>query len=238
VSQLIEVACRAADRGWFDVAVATSQAVPVDARERPAALSLIASVHRQLGDHAAAEAFDREGVDGRVADPLGTTMCRIGLAADRVGAADAVGAGRALQTADLALSALPPWHWATRWFDPWLTRAWVAAEIALLSNDPLLAVAELEPFALARPDLVPTTRAAHERAKTLLFLGVAERTAGLPQGAEHVRGAARVAAQADLAPLLVPCAELLAELDPDRADQWQDVAHRARARIAAHRPGA
>lgn len=236
MSQLIETACSAADRGWFDAAQQSIAAVPESARERSAALSLLASIHRQLGAHDVARVHDLQGCSGAAADPLGVAMCRIGLAADLVGAADAEGAERTLRGADSDLAGLSPSHWAVRWFDPWLTRAWVEAEIALLSDEPARAAALLEPFLLPRSGQA-NTRAAHERAKTLLFLGIAERTAGQPEPAhEHLRQAARTAARADLAPLLIPIAEAMALAEPERAATWDTVATRARSRIAAHLP--
>ena len=236
MSQLVELACRDADRGRFDRAADLIGQLPPDRLEYAACRSLLASIYRQTGEHATAEAIDEQGLAAPVPDELGASMCSLGLVADRIGAGDEAGAAAALDRADDLLAVVPAWHWATRWFDPWLLRGWVAAELALLAGRPLDAVAELLPFADSPSPRVPMTRRGHERAKTLLFLGVARRVAGQPEEAvQALTSAARIARAESLLPLLAPIAEQLADLEP-AGSTWSELAVEARAQLAVHPP--
>jgi hypothetical protein len=236
MAQQVELACLAADHGAFDAAVSVCSTVPESRRDYAACQSLIASVYRQLGRHALAEPFDAAGLAAQQADPLGVAMCSLGLAADAIGLADP-DVERALRRAEAAVRQVPPDHWATRWFDPWLTHAWVEAEVGLLRDDPMRAVAVLQPFAFERLHGSPHTRWPHERAKTWLFLGVAQRCAGQSDAAlDSLSRAVRISAQAALRPLLVPAVEQLALLDPEQARQWEASAHQARRYLRRHLP--
>lgn len=238
MSQQVELACRAADTGRFDEAVQICGLVAPDRLEFAACQALIASVYRQVGMHGAAEPFDERGLRAPVADALGRAMCSLGLTADRVGAGDAAAARAALAAASSAVAEVRAWHWATRWFDPWLTQAWVAAEVHLLSDEPDRAVLVLRPFADVRPRTTATTRWPFERAKTLLFLGVAERCTGDPAAADHLAAAARVCCDAGLDPLLLPAVEQLAALDAPTAEPYRESLAAARHRLLRHRPPA
>ena len=237
MSAQVELACRAADRGRFDAAVRISAAVSPDRQEFAACQALIASVYRQVGRHQQAQRFDEVGLDAPVADALGLAMCRLGLAADRIGVGDGAGAAEALEEAARAVAQVPAWHWAGRWFDPWVTQAWVSAELHLLRDDPQAAVADLLPFASVKARDTPNTRMPVERAKTLLFLGVAQRCSG-----ETAAAAATLAAAADrclaagLDPLLLPAVQQLGQVDAEAAERLRPAAAAAAARMGRHRP--
>lgn len=236
--QVIEVSCQLADRGRFDEALRLIRSLAETAREYAAGLALQASIWRQVRRHDLAEQLDLAGLKPRVPDALGTTMCALGLAADRVGQGDAQAATELLQRGDAALADLAPWHWATRWFDPWVTRSWVAAEVFLLTDQPDRAVIELEQWRDSPMPKVPNTRWPYERAKTLLFLGVAELTAGDRDRAQSdLQAAAELAIRAGYVPLILPIAELLAELQPERTEFWQGQVRAAKAQLARHEPG-
>lgn len=237
MSRSVELACHSADRGLFDQAVALCSQVGPDRREYAACRSITASVYRQVGRHDLAEPFDRQGSAAIDGDPLGRTMCRLGLAADRVGVADLSGAQEALAAAEESLAALQPPHRNARWLDPWLTRAWIGAEVCLLGADPGGAVALLEPFAQRRPRRPASARWPFEHAKTMLFLGVAQRCAGaVDAAAASLATAARLAHREGLAALLVPAADQLHQLPSDDARLYDGAVLRARAVLAAHQP--
>lgn len=233
--QQVELACRAADHGRFDTAVILASAVADDRREYAACRSLLASIYRQGGRHDMAAGYDIAGLRQGPQDDLGRAMCALGAAADRVGVADLAGAREALVAADRAVDQVPADHWAGRWFEPWLTQAWVAAEVSLLADDPAGAVRILLPFARIRPRTVPPPRWPFERAKTWLFLGVAQRCAGL-DAADSLLAAVRIAAQAQLAPLLVPAWQQLRLVDPAAAAPFGVRAAGAADLLAQHRP--
>lgn len=138
--------------------------------------------------------------------------------------------------ADAALAEVPAWHWAGRWFDPWLTRAWVYAELCLVGNDPAAAMAELVPFASVKPRPVPGPRWSHDRAKTLLFLGVAQRIAGDPAARTTLAAAADLAESAELNPLLVPAVDQLHEVDPPAANRLRGPVAQAQQQLRQHQP--
>ena len=94
MSQQIELACGYADRGSFDTAVKICRGIDPSRTEHAAALSLIASVLRQLGRHDLALGLDELGASSD--DLLGRSMCRLGTVADHVGAGDPVAAPHAL----------------------------------------------------------------------------------------------------------------------------------------------
>ena len=236
MSQQVELACRAADHGEFDEAVRISGHVAEDRLEFAASQALIASVYRQVGRHQQAQRHDEAGLAAPEPDPLGRAMCRLGLAADRIGVGDEPGAREALEVAALAVAQVPAWHWAGRWFDPWLTEAWVRAELHLLVDEPAAAVADLEPFARAKPRATPNTRWPYERAKTLLFLGVAQRCAGSAEAAGTLAAAADLCLSGGLDPLLLPAAQQLQEVDPGAAQPLRPAVAAAVRRMRQHRP--
>ncbi len=237
VSQQIELACRAADRGRFDEAVRLCRQIPEHRLEFSASRALLASVYRQAGRHDLALPYDEEGLASGVPDPLGAAMCRLGLAADRIGAGDLAAARADWTAAQDHLASVARAHWAVRWFDPQLTRAWVGAELGLMADRPAEGVALLEPFLSVRRDASPTTRWHFEYAKTLLFLGVSQRCCGMAEPAvDNLAKAARVSAAEGLAALLVPIVAELRGLDPERAREWDGAIGRAREVLERHRP--
>ncbi len=237
MAQQVELACRAADTGRFDEALRLCAGVGPERIEYSACRALAASIYRQSGRHDLAEPLDDQALAAPRPDELGRAMAALGLVADRVGAADAPGARSGLLRAREELAQVPPSHWAGRWFDPWLTAAWVSAEVSLLAGDPASAVAELLPLAGVRPRAVANTRWPHERAKTLLFLGVAQRCAGQPAAAaDNLARAIGIAVDAGLAPLVVPAVEQLAELDEGAAQRYREPLAQARATLRRHLP--
>jgi hypothetical protein len=236
VSQQVELACRAADRGQFDEAVRIGSRVAPDRLEFAACQALIASVYRQVGQHRQAQEHDEAGLAAPVPDDLGRAMCRLGLVADRIGVGDAEGAAEALGEAARAVAQVPAWHWAGRWFDPWVTEAWVRAEWHLLRDEPAAAAADLQPFADTKARATRNTRWPHERAKTLLFLGVAQRCSADGAAAGTLAAAAELCLAAGLDPLLPPTVQQLREVDPTAAESLHSATAAAVRRMRQHRP--
>lgn len=237
MTQQVELACRNADLGRFDTAVEILLGIREEQLEFAGGRSLIASVYRQIGRHDLAAGYDAQGLQRGRRDALGRAMCALGAAADRVGVADLPGACGRLAEARPMVAAVPVVHWALRWFDPWLTQAWVDAEVHLLGDEPVAAVEVLEPFARQRPRGVPNTRWPYERTKTWLFLGVAQRCAGRTEDAvASLQRAASIAADARLAPLLVPAFEQLRSLSAPLAQPYAARAEQAIALLARHQP--
>lgn len=174
-----------------------------------------ASLHRQLGRHAAARSLDELG--WRIAGPLGSVGlearldCGVGLAADAVGLGDAEEARRLLAAATAAVPA-PGWRGRIR-------LAWVHAEVYLLEGQPGRA-AELAAGALREAE---RARAPRHVAKSLLFHGVALATRGGtagPGALDSLRRAAALAESLGALPLVWPAQAMLgALLSPqDRAE--------------------
>jgi len=137
------------------------------------ACETMASLLRQVGRHAQAEAYDTVGSSSR-ARPGVTAIeaalealldCRVGLVADAVGQADLPSARERLDAARATAEGCGSARWRAR-----LRVQWVTAEVALLSGDADEAVA-------AGAAAVAGARAAGAQrhlAKALLFLGVAD----------------------------------------------------------------
>ncbi|MGN6331472.1 MAG: hypothetical protein ACTHOD_07445 [Motilibacteraceae bacterium] len=220
------------------------------------AAATVASLHRQLGRHAAARMLDRHARDLTDLEPpagarpdlaVARFDAELGLAADAVGLGEPDTARAHLERAEAVLivpvggrgvgrHAAPEacWRQAVR-------LAWVRAEVGLLTGQPDLAVQESR-AALA---LAEAAGAPRHVAKSALFLGVALREAGQPAAARTaLRRAAALAAALDARPLCWPAHAVLAELElaegggdgPRRADAHRRAAADVVQAIAADLP--
>ena len=162
-----------------------------------------ASVHRQLGQHTAAQAMDEQALALAEDGPEATFDALLGLAADAVGLGDAATAkARLTQAGEIAAP-------RTDWWRQKVELAWVQAETALLEGDPNGAAALLGP-AIASAEVSGAPRYV---AKSLLFLGVAQVQAGELVTAEGtLRRAATLAESLGAVPLLWPSRALLGAL--------------------------
>ena len=203
--------------GDYDTAFATWESVEWAGGEAAGlAAAAIASGLRQLDEHAAALGYDRVAAGSTGA---GRVDGLIGTAADHIGMADAAGARRAL---DLAQVHLLDWRDRVRF-------SWVSAEWALLTGAPHEAVRHCD-AALAAARAAGSVR---HRVKSALFLAVARDTAVPGSGAEGLHRVAAEAAAARLRPLVWPAVLVLGE----RADSREREASReAVAHIAHHLP--
>jgi len=197
------------------------------------AAATAASIHRQLGRHAVATPLDRAGLGAAPAGPPGRDArldCLVGLAADAVGAGDAVTAGTWLGAAARELDARGAADWRPR-----CRVDWVRVEIGLLTSDPGAAAASADAaLRTARHAAAPR----HE-AKSLLFLGVALAVADDPAAVGTLHRAAALATELGAVPLVWPASAMLARLlgDADPAGAAAvAVARDAVARLAADLP--
>jgi tetratricopeptide (TPR) repeat protein len=206
---LLGVALGAAGRYGSALAVleplAERAAVDHPARRLFASLaaSTAASVHRQLGRHAAARELDEqaEALAGDAAEAL--FDARLGLAADAVGLGDATTAKSRLDQATALLEGRSDW-WRQR-----VRVLWVRAEIALLTGDPTAAVKAAE----TAVTLAEGSGAPRHVAKSLLFLGVAQVQGGDPtEAATTLRRAATLSESLGCLPLVWPSRALLGAL--------------------------
>jgi tetratricopeptide (TPR) repeat protein len=167
------------------------------------AASTAASVHRQLGRHAAARVLDEhaEELAGDAAEAL--FDARLGLAADAVGLDDATTARSCLEQATMLLEGRTDW-WRQR-----VRVLWVRAEIALLTGDPAAAVKAAEKAVT----LAEGSGAPRHVAKSLLFLGVAQVQDGDPaEAAVTLRRAATLSESLGCLPLVWPSRAVLGAL--------------------------
>ncbi len=217
-------------RGFYAAATALLQPLIFGRASVIAALAAatLASHRRQLGGHAAARRLDAFAAR-RLAD-AGPPACEdhlgrpgMDLRAARSDvllglAADAVGLGRTAEARALfgieSASHDAGWRAVIR-------RSWVAAEIELGAGSPWAAVAP----AIAAASAAAASDSVRHQVKSALVLGAALAAAGDHDEARktitdaHARATAR-----GLLPLVWPCALVLADLDPERADE-----HRAEA---------
>jgi hypothetical protein len=172
------------------------------------ACETFASVHRQIGSHADARVLDERGLV--LAEPLGVAAtearldCLVGLAADAVGLDEVEEAERRLAA---ATSAVGQGGTAVGW-RPRCRVDWVRAEIALLRRDPEAAILA----AGAALDTARHASAPRHVAKSLLFLGVAQATAGRAEAVTTLRRAAATAGDLGTVPLSWPAQAVLGAL--------------------------
>lgn len=167
------------------------------------AASTAASVHRQLGRHAAARTLDEhaEELAGDAAEAL--FDARLGLAADAVGLDDAAAARTRLEQATALLEGRSDW-WRQR-----VRVLWVRAEVALLTGDPAAAAKAAE----TAVTLAEASGAPRHVAKSLLFLGVAQVQGGDPaEAAATLRRAATLSESLGCLPLVWPSRAVLGAL--------------------------
>ncbi|HEU4675725.1 MAG TPA: hypothetical protein VFS29_07045, partial [Motilibacteraceae bacterium] len=189
------------------------------------AAATAASLHRQLGRHAAARTLDRHARDLTGLDPSAGAQpdlaaacfdAELGLAADAVGLGETDAARAHLEQAQAVRAVLAGWRGGGRpgvrdacWRQE-VRLAWVRAEVGLLTGRTDLAV-EASRAALAAAEAAGAPR---HVAKSALFLGVAQREAGQPAAARAgLRRAAALAAALDARPLCWPAHAVLAELE-------------------------
>jgi len=202
----------------------------------------VASVHRQLGQHARARAADSQALAlcGGRGSPAGPGEppaeavfdARLGLAADAVGLGDLP---EAVQQLDLA-TALVTAERAEQWWRQQVRLDWVRAEVALLAGDPSTAAHR----AAAAARRAEAAGAPRHLAKSLLFLGLAQLQLGSEDSLDSLLRAAALAEELDTVPLLWPArallGALLADRDPGAGAQSLTTARAAVLRIAADLP--
>lgn len=141
------------------------------------AASTLASLHRQIGRHVDARVLDEAALRSAGGDPDAVFDALLGLAADAVGLGDAdLARVRLRQTGPLVPAGPAGWRHRVR-------RGWVATEVALLTDDPVAAVAVAD-RALAE---ARTAGAPRHVVKCTLFAGVARLVADA--GADGADGA-------------------------------------------------
>jgi hypothetical protein len=145
------------------------------------AAATAASVHRGLGRHDAARDLDNRGL--LLAEGTGEAVfdCTLGLATDAVGLGELDLAREHLATAEALVAAHDDAWWRQR-----VRYDWCRAEVALLADEPADAVAA----AVASVERAEQARAPRHVAKGLLFQGVSELQAGLPEAPGTLRRAA------------------------------------------------
>lgn len=195
------------------------------------AAATAASVHRQLGRHAVAQAYDESALEASTDTLEGRFDAVLGLAADAVGLDDATTAAARLEDAAALVGERTDW-WRQR-----VRLGWVRAEVALLTGDPARAVEA----AHEAVELAERSGAPRHVAKGLLFLGVAQIQAGATHDAAlALRRGALLAESLGALPLLWPVravlGALVADTDPAESERCLEAARRAVASIAEELP--
>jgi tetratricopeptide (TPR) repeat protein len=188
-------------------------AEPPAEQRRYAALAAasLASVHRQLGRHAAARELDEQAA--RLGGESGEAAfdAQLGLASDAVGLDDLEAARAAAgRAAELAAG-------RTDWWRQRVRLGWASAEIAMLAGDAAGAVA----VATTAVDRAERARAPRHVAKSLLFQGLAEIRTDFESGAETLRRAAILADSVGAPPVGWPARALLGALLSARDEAGQ-----------------
>jgi len=167
------------------------------------AAASIASVHRQLGRHAAAREYDEQGLARTDGTGEAAFDCLLGLAADAVGLAEPEAAEtRRREAAALAEERSDWWRQRVR-------IGWLTAEIGLLTGDAGSAVDAAEDAV----DLAERSGAPRHVAKGLLFLGVARVEAGgFEEAASALKRGGFLAESLGTLPLLWPARAVLGAL--------------------------
>ena len=173
----------------------------------------IASVHRQLGRHAIAREADLSAL--ALTDGTGEAAfdALLGLASDAIGLQDGDEAVRRLAEAEALVPAR-----ADDWWRQKVRAGWARAEVALLEGRSDDAADE----AAAAVDRAEGVRAPRHVAKGLLFLGIAQVSAGQDEAATTLRRAATLAESLGAVPLIWPARALLGALLADDAPVESD----------------
>jgi tetratricopeptide (TPR) repeat protein len=175
----------------------------------------IASVHRQLGRHETARAYDEQGLARTDRTGEAAFDCLLGLAADAVGLGDKAAAQEHLAAAQTLAEGRAEW-WRQR-----VRLGWLDAEVALLVGDGETAATAAEQAV----DLAERSGAPRHVAKGLLFLGVALVEAGrLDEAATALKRGGLLAESLGTLPLLWPSravlGALLADSDPKQSARF------------------
>lgn len=195
------------------------------------AAATVASVHRQLGRHGDARAWDERARDHAAGTAEAEFDAALGLAADAVGLADPDTAERELAVATGLANGRGDW-WRQR-----VRLEWVRAELAMLTRQPQHAV-ERAATAVA---LAESSQAPRHVAKGTLFTGVALLECGdLESAAASLRRAAGLAESLGAVPLVWPARALLgalvADASPEEGARALDSARTVVRQIAADLP--
>lgn len=186
------------------------------------AAATAASIHRQLGRHAAARTLDERALGLAPDSPEAVFDARLGLAADAVGLGEADLARSELARAAEVAQGRADW-WRQR-----VRLEWVRTEVALLTGNP----GEAARCADAAVTLAEESGAPRHVAKGLLFLGVAEVERGDRAAAlATLRRAATLAESLGCLPLLWPSRAVLGALLESEAPE-EAARHLAGARSA------
>lgn len=178
------------------------------------AAATAASVHRQLGRHAAGRVLDEQALALAGGAPEAVFDARLGLAADAVGLGEVDVARDHLGRADELARGRSDW-WRQQ-----VRLHWVGTEVALLTHDPAKAARSAE----AAVTLAEASGAPRHVAKSLLFLGVAEVEQGDRAAAvATLRRAATLAESLGCLPLAWPSRAMLGAVlgaeAPDEAER-------------------
>ena len=191
----------------------------------------VASVHRQLGRHAVARAYDETGLARTDGTGEAGFDCLLGLAADAVGLGDAEVARSELARAVGLAEGRHDW-WRQR-----VRIGWLDAEVGLLAGDPVGAAQAAEQAV----ELAERSGAPRHVAKGLLFLGVSLVEAGRDDEAvAALRRGALLAESLGALPLQWPAravlGALLAGRDGAESARCLDAARRAARTVSDHVP--
>lgn len=190
----------------------------------------LASIHRQVGRFADAEAFDSWAGQVAPTDPFVQFTSTLGRTADAVGALDRDRALRLLTEARQLCSDAPEW-WRER-----VRLGWVQSEVALLVGRPDDAVAALT-RSVAEAERLGAPR---HVAKSLSFLGVSQRAVGDANALTTLGRGALLAESLGAWPLVWATRGLLANwlagTDPEQAERSRRSAEHAVRIMAADLP--
>ena len=167
------------------------------------AASTTASVHRQIGRHDVARAYDEQALTWAAGSDEAAFDAYVGLASDSVGAGDVDAAIEAFEAAQ-ALT-----RGRSDWWRQLVRLDWAAAEIGLLTGDADEATMRAS-AAVARAE---ASGAPRHVAKSLLFLGVALLERGdIADATATLRRAASLAESLGTLPVVWPAQALLGAL--------------------------
>lgn len=195
------------------------------------ASSTVASVHRQLGRHEDARAWDEQARVLAGDAPEAVFDAELGLAADAIGLGQEGTASSALDAAEQLVADRADW-WRQR-----VRLGWVRGELALLAQRPADAV-EHTAAAVA---LAEASGAPRHVAKGTMFTGIGQVQLGdLDAAAASLRRAAGLAESLGAVPLVWPTRALLGALvagtAPDESERALDSARTVVRQIAAELP--
>lgn len=190
----------------------------------------LASLHRQVGRFEQARDFDAWAARVAPADPAVAVTAEVGLTADSVGQGQLDEAREHLDRARDLCGAEPQW-WRER-----VRIGWVAAEVALASNEPQAAIAAVAE-SVEQAEHVGAPR---HVAKSLLFLGAAQDAIGDATSRPTVGRAALLAESLGAMPLVWASRGLLwrwlAADNPTEAEANRAAAERAVRSMVADMP--